>query len=82
MHTAKCGNPIQQDGVNSWLRVTDNSEPAVEGSNITFDCLSESGQFLSGLHKSTCMTNGMWIPDLANAVCERSSLIVVVTHSL
>ena len=59
----------------------DYSEPAVEGTNITFDCLSESGEFLYRPNASTCMANGKWIPDPANLQCigiQPSKLIFIL----
>ena len=48
------------------------SDPALEGTNVTFDCLS--GLVLVGSNTSTCMENGQWNPDSANVVCEGESV--------
>ena len=63
---ANCGNPADQ--VNDLVRVFDFMEPALEESNVTFDCLL--GQILSGPNTSTCMRNGKWEPDPREVICK------------
>ena len=40
------------------IKIIGDSDPAVDGSNITFGCLFEFVPFLS-----TCMKSGYWVPD-------------------
>ena len=44
-------------------------DPALEGENITFTCLS--GAILSGPNSSACMGNGEWESDPREVACTR-----------
>ena len=43
------------------------SDPRIEGSTISLLC--PHGQMLTGADESTCMSNGVWEPDIRNVTC-------------
>ena len=53
-----CGNP--EDVVDNSVNILDYTEPAVEGTTVTFQC--PPGLGLDGANSSTCMENGEWEP--------------------
>ena len=77
LYAANCGHPLQHLFVNE-----PNSEsvivegydimsawPIVEGTNVSFSCSPDFA--LSGPHASTCMENGLWIPNPRDVNCRR-----------
>ena len=54
--------------ITSSVRVTEYSDPALEGTTVIFSC--PTGLTLSGSSSSTCMENGEWEPDLNQTKCK------------
>ena len=50
--------------------ITADSDPPIEGTNITFSCPAASGMVLFGPTISTCMGNGQWAPDPREVRCK------------
>ena len=53
-------------------------DPAVEGSEVTFDC--SSGLVMSGPNSSTCMENGRWEPDPREVECKSESYVSIINY--
>ena len=69
MFVAKCVNLLQQFE-DSSIRVTGYSDPALEGTNVTFQCDSPGlSFFLDGPNSSVCKANGQWEPDPSELKC-------------
>ena len=64
MHLAKCSYPLVEE---LGVLITEYSDPTLEGTSVTFGC--PSGLVLVGSNTSTCMENGQWNPEPANAAC-------------
>ena len=64
--TARCGYPNLQ--ADSPIVVMGYSDPAREGTSITFSC--SPGMILTGPNTTTCMDNGQWEPDPSQAKCK------------
>ena len=71
--SVNCGNPADQID-NSIVNILGYRDPAVEGNNITFSCLS--GRVLNGPNTATCVGNGEWEPDLREVECLGESYII------
>ena len=64
MYAANCGYPTSVD---NSLKIVGYNAPMLEGSNISFSCLSQCA-FIDP-NASTCMGNGEWKPDPRNLKC-------------
>ena len=58
VHNIICENP--EDIVNNSVSIFSYTEPAVEGTTVTFHC--PPGAVLDGANSSTCTENGEWEP--------------------
>ena len=69
MHAVKCKSLSGQlQSVNASIRVSDYSDPALVGTNVTFECSSANLVFI-GPNMSRCMGNGEWEPDPREVKC-------------
>ena len=66
-YVGKCDDPLELN--HSDVIAEGYEDPALEGENITFTCLSEA--ILCGSNSSTCMENGEWEPDPSEVECTR-----------
>ena len=66
LYIADCGYPNFQ--VDSPVLVMGYSDPAREGTAITFSC--SPGLVLTGPNTTTCMDNGQWEPDPREVKCK------------
>jgi hypothetical protein len=58
------------------VQVTNNRNPAIEGTIITFSCPTEL--ILTGSNTSMCMMNGEWEPDPRQIRCEGKSVVIKI----
>jgi hypothetical protein len=65
-YTAKCANVLYQAHDN--IRVIGYSDPALEGSSVTLECISPHLVHM-GPNITTCMENGEWEPDPREVNC-------------
>ena len=64
-----CEHPLTSQPVGSSLHTLGYAEPAVVGTNISFNC-SQPEEVLVGPNTTTCMENGEWEPDPSEVECE------------
>ena len=69
LYAVKCVNLLEQFE-DSSIRVTGYSDPALKGTNVTFQCVSPGlSFFLDGPNSSVCKANGQWEPDPRDIKC-------------
>ena len=71
-YVGKCDDPLEL--IHSDVIVVGYEDPALEGENVTFTCLS--GAILSRSNSSTCMENGEWEPDPSEVECTHEHELV------
>ena len=70
MYVVKCDHPQELLEADSSVQVTGYSDPALEGTNVTFQCVSPGlSFFLDGPNSSVCKANGQWEPDPREIKC-------------
>lgn len=77
VHTVTCDSMATQND-NSTMVIMNYTDPAVEGSNVTFSC--PSGLILTGPSVATCMRNGKWEPDPREVAC-KGKLALLTSHT-
>lgn len=78
LYAANCGHPLQYLFESNSVIVTGydmiSDWPIMEGANVSFSC---SPDFVfNGPRASTCMENGLWIPNPRDVNCRRKGTIV------
>ena len=66
-YVGKCDNPLKV--IQTGVIIVGYEDPALEGKNITFTCLS--GGILNGPNSAACVGNGEWEPDPSEVACTR-----------
>ena len=77
IHAVTCDSMATQND-NSTTVIMKYTDPAVEGSNVTFSC--PSGLILTGPSVATCMRNGKWEPDPMEVAC-RGKVALLTSHT-
>ena len=76
LYAANCGHPQQHlfepnsvsvEGYDMML-----DWPIMEGANVSFSCSPDF--VLNGPHTSTCMENGLWIPNPSDVDCRHKGI--------